>query len=69
MASPRKGDTTRRFSSVYAQTLRCPSAAISSTLKVSTSPVAYRTFAVRALWFKDTTSALYHMPSSGQYSW
>jgi hypothetical protein len=24
---------------------------------------------VRALWFKDTTSALYHMPSSGQYSW
>jgi hypothetical protein len=55
-------------SSLYAQTLRCPSAAISSTLSVSTSPVAYRTFAVRARWFRDTTSALYHMPSSGQYS-
>ena len=55
-------------SSPYAQTLRCPSAAISSTLSVSTSPVAYRTFAVRARWFRDTTSALYHMPSSGQYS-
>lgn len=64
----RKGDTTRRSSSLYAQTLRCPSAAISSTLSVSTSPVAYRTFAVRARWFRDTTSALYHIPSSGQYS-
>ena len=54
---------------VYAQTLRCPSAAISSTLSVSTSPVAYKTFAVRARWFRDTTSALYHIPSSGQYNW
>lgn len=51
---------------VYAHTLRWLSAAISSTLRVSTSPVAYSTFAVRARWFRETTSALYHIPSSGQ---
>ena len=39
-----------------------------STAKASTPPVAYSTLADRARRFRDTTSALYHMPSSGQNS-
>lgn len=37
-------------------------------LRVSTSPVAYNTLAERARLFSDTTSALYHIWSSGQNS-
>ena len=37
-------------------------------LKVSTSPVAYNTLALLLRVFRLTTSALYHIPSSGQNS-
>ena len=57
-----------RFLIYLLHTFKWPSLIISSNSRVSTSPVAYKTLAFLARALSDNTSALYHKPSSGQWS-